>query len=148
MIVQNQDEKWMKKAIELASLGQQTTAPNPCVGCVIVKNNKLISTGWHRFAGDAHAEVHALRMAGDLAVGATCYVTLEPCSHYGRTPPCCKALVKAKLNRVVVAIKDPTKKVNGKGIHYLQSHGIDVSIGVLEKASMALNSGFLNKGDK
>ena len=138
-----QDFEWMTLALRQAERGLYTTSPNPRVGCVIVKDGKLIGEGAHLKAGEPHAEVHALRQAGINARGATAYVTLEPCSHYGRTPPCAHALVEAGVSRVVVAMQDPNPLVAGKGIDYLQSHGIDVSAGLLEAQAQALNPGFI-----
>lgn len=138
-----QDFEWMTLALRQAERGLYTTSPNPHVGCVIVKGSQLISEGAHLKAGEPHAEVHALRQAGANARGATAYVTLEPCSHYGRTPPCAHALVEAGVSRVVVAMQDPNPLVAGKGIAYLQQHGIEVSAGLLEAQALALNPGFV-----
>lgn len=135
----------MQRAIELAKKGCFTTAPNPNVGCVIVKNNKVIGEGFHLRAGEPHAEVHALAAAGSEAEGATCYVTLEPCSHYGRTPPCAIALVKAKVACVIIAMVDPNPKVAGKGIAILESAGIEVKVGLLNEQALALNPGFIKR---
>ena len=115
----SQDQYWMQRAIELARLGQYSTKPNPNVGCVLVKNDQLIGEGFHPKAGQPHAEVFALRQAGEHAKGATAYVTLEPCAHYGRTPPCAEALVKAQVKKVVVACSDPNPLVAGKGVQIL-----------------------------
>ncbi|MFD1123555.1 bifunctional diaminohydroxyphosphoribosylaminopyrimidine deaminase/5-amino-6-(5-phosphoribosylamino)uracil reductase RibD [Methylophilus flavus] len=138
-----QDFEWMTQALRQAGRGLYTTSPNPHVGCVIVKNGQLIGEGAHLRAGEPHAEVHALRHAGINAKGATAYVTLEPCSHYGRTPPCAHALVEAGVGRVVIAMQDPNPQVAGKGIAYLQAHGIAVSAGLLEAQALALNPGFV-----
>lgn len=137
------DFEWMTLALRQAERGLYTTSPNPHVGCVIVKDGQLIGEGAHLKAGEPHAEVHALRQAGANARGATAYVTLEPCSHYGRTPPCAHALVEAGVSRVVVAMQDPNPLVAGKGIAYLQQHGIEVSAGLLEAQALALNPGFV-----
>lgn len=142
---QYDDVYWMQKALDLAILGQYTTRPNPCVGCVIVKDNKCIGTGWHQVAGGPHAEVYALREASENANGATCYVTLEPCAHYGRTPPCCEALVKAGVKRVVIAASDPNPFVNGSGENYLLKNGIKVTTGILKKQAEKINRGFLKR---
>ena len=123
------DQYWMQRAIELARLGQYSTKPNPNVGCVLVKNDQLIGEGFHPKAGQPHAEVFALRQAGDNAKDATAYVTLEPCAHFGRTPPCAEALVKAQVKKVVVACSDPNPLVAGKGVKILQDAGIEVEIG-------------------
>ncbi|HRM14146.1 MAG TPA: bifunctional diaminohydroxyphosphoribosylaminopyrimidine deaminase/5-amino-6-(5-phosphoribosylamino)uracil reductase RibD [Acinetobacter parvus] len=139
----SQDQYWMQQAIELARLGQYSTKPNPNVGCVLVKNDQLIGEGFHPKAGQPHAEVFALRQAGDNAKDATAYVTLEPCAHYGRTPPCAEALVKAQVRKVVVACSDPNPLVAGKGVQILRDAGIEVAIGVCEALAKTLNSGFL-----
>lgn len=140
-----QDEIWMARAIELARRGRFTTTPNPQVGCVIVHEGKMVGEGYHLRAGEPHAEVHALRMAGDRARGATAYVTLEPCSHHGRTPPCCDALIAAGICRVVAAMPDPNPMVAGRGLHRLQQAGIDVSHGLMMQEAEALNRGFLKR---
>ena len=134
---------WMRRAIELARLGQYSTKPNPNVGCVIVKDAQLLGEGHHPRAGQPHAEVFALRQAGEQARGATAYVTLEPCAHYGRTPPCAKALVDAGVVKVVVACPDPNPLVAGKGIQILKDAGIQVDVGVAEAEARQLNLGFL-----
>lgn len=139
----SQDQIWMKRAIELARLGQYSTRPNPNVGCVIVKDGQLAGEGFHPQAGQPHAEVFALRQAGALARGATAYVTLEPCAHYGRTPPCAKGLVEAGVARVVVACPDPNPLVAGKGMQILQDAGIAVESGVCREEAQQLNLGFL-----
>lgn len=138
-----QDQYWMQRAIELAQRGQYSTKPNPNVGCVIVKDGQVIGEGFHPKAGQPHAEVFALRQAGADAQGATAYVTLEPCAHYGRTPPCAEALVKAQLKKVVVACPDPNPLVAGKGVQILRDAGIEVEVGVLQQQAHALNFGFL-----
>ena len=134
---------WMRRAIELARLGQYSTKPNPNVGCVIVKDAQLLGEGYHPRAGQPHAEVFALRQAGEQARGATAYVTLEPCAHYGRTPPCAKALVDAGVVKVVVACPDPNPLVAGKGVQILKDAGIQVDVGVAEAEARQLNLGFL-----
>lgn len=133
----------MLRAITLAKNGQYTTTPNPNVGCVIAHGDEVVGEGYHYRAGEPHAEVYALRAAGSKAAGATAYVTLEPCSHYGRTPPCAKALVKAGVKRVVCAMVDPNPKVAGRGITMLQQAGIEVQTGLLEQDAEALNPGFI-----
>lgn len=138
-----QDIQWMTHALRLAERGLYTTTPNPRVGCVIVKDDQLIGEGAHLKAGEPHAEVHALRMAGADARDATVYVTLEPCSHFGRTPPCANALLEAGVRRVVVAMQDPNPLVAGQGIALLASHGISVTVGVCEAQAVALNPGFI-----
>ncbi|WP_336938680.1 bifunctional diaminohydroxyphosphoribosylaminopyrimidine deaminase/5-amino-6-(5-phosphoribosylamino)uracil reductase RibD [Acinetobacter modestus] len=139
----SQDQYWMQQAIELARLGQYSTKPNPNVGCVIVKDGQLIGEGYHPKAGQPHAEVFALRQAGEHAKGATAYVTLEPCAHYGRTPPCAEALVKAQVKKVVVACSDPNPLVAGKGVQILQAAGIEVETGLCVETAKTLNLGFL-----
>ncbi|QUM79421.1 bifunctional diaminohydroxyphosphoribosylaminopyrimidine deaminase/5-amino-6-(5-phosphoribosylamino)uracil reductase RibD [Moritella sp. 5] len=137
------DHLHMQRALALAQKGRFTTAPNPNVGCVLVKAGKVIGEGFHLRAGEAHAEIHALNTAGDDAQGATCYVTLEPCSHYGRTPPCAAALVNANVNEVVIAMVDPNPKVAGNGIAILIAAGIKVRFGLLSTQAHALNPGFI-----
>ena len=139
----SQDQIWMQRAIHLAQQGQYSTRPNPNVGCVIVKDGKVVGEGFHPRAGQPHAEVFAIRQAGELTRGATAYVTLEPCAHYGRTPPCAKGLVEAGITQVVVACSDPNPLVAGKGIQILQEAGIQVSTGVCEAEAAVLNRGFL-----
>lgn len=138
-----QDIEWMTRALRLAARGLYTTTPNPRVGCVIVKHGQVVGEGAHLKAGEPHAEVHALQAAGGLARDATAYVTLEPCSHFGRTPPCADALVKAGVNRVVVAMQDPNPLVSGKGIERLRAQNIAVTVGVCEAQARALNPGFI-----
>lgn len=139
------DDVFMRRAIELAAFGRFTTSPNPNVGCVIVKNGKIIGEGYHHHAGGPHAEVNALNMAGDNAKGATAYVTLEPCSHFGKTPPCADALINAGVKRVVAAMQDPNPQVAGRGLHKLLSAGVDVSHGVLLQEAEKLNVGFFKR---
>jgi len=119
-----QDSVWMAQALRLAERGLYGTSPNPRVGCVLVLAGDVVGSGWHRCAGEPHAEVHALREAGEAARGATAYVTLEPCSHHGRTPPCAEALIEAGVARVVVAVQDPNPQVAGEGIARLRAAGI------------------------
>ena len=133
----------MKLALELAANAKGRTSPNPLVGAVIVKDNRVVGCGWHRKAGTPHAEVHALRQAGELAKGADVYVSLEPCSHYGKTPPCAKALVEAGVNNVYAAMLDPNPKVAGNGFKILQEAGIHVEYGFLEDEARKLNEVFL-----
>lgn len=142
------DEQAMRRAIKLAALGCYTTAPNPNVGAVIVKNEQVIGEGYHQQAGGPHAEVFALRQAGESANGATAYVTLEPCSHFGRTPPCANALIAAGVCRVVVAMLDPNPLVAGRGVDMLRQAGINVDVGLLEQEARALNPGFLSKMER
>jgi diaminohydroxyphosphoribosylaminopyrimidine deaminase/5-amino-6-(5-phosphoribosylamino)uracil reductase len=139
------DHEYMAQALRLAEKGLYTTTPNPSVGCVIVRDGKVVGSGWHERAGESHAEIHALTQAGELAQGATVYVTLEPCSHHGRTPPCAEALVKAGVGRVVVAMVDPNPQVAGEGLAQLQQAGIQTDIGLLEKEAHQLNIGFVSR---
>ena len=137
------DEDYMREALRAAENAQGRTSPNPLVGAVIVRERRIIATGWHREAGTPHAEIHALRMAGELARGATLYVTLEPCAHYGRTGPCAKAVAEAGIARVVIALQDPNPKVAGKGMAILEEAGIEVKCGVLAREAARLNEAFL-----
>ncbi|WP_422776471.1 bifunctional diaminohydroxyphosphoribosylaminopyrimidine deaminase/5-amino-6-(5-phosphoribosylamino)uracil reductase RibD [Pseudomonas mediterranea] len=139
------DAHYMARALELARRGHYTTHPNPRVGCVIVRDGQIVGEGWHIRAGEPHAEVHALRAAGELARGATAYVTLEPCSHHGRTPPCADALVNAGVARVVAAMQDPNPEVAGRGLQRLAQAGIATDSGVLEGEARLLNQGFLKR---
>ncbi len=139
------DEFYLSRAFELARRGQFTTAPNPNVGCVIVQQGRIVGEGFHLRAGEPHAEVHALRMAGEAARGATAYVTLEPCSHHGRTPPCADALIAAGIARVVVAMQDPNPQVAGSGLHRLRQAGIEVSHNLMLTEAEAVNPGFLKR---
>ncbi|HUE93341.1 bifunctional diaminohydroxyphosphoribosylaminopyrimidine deaminase/5-amino-6-(5-phosphoribosylamino)uracil reductase RibD [Pseudomonas sp.] len=141
----NSDHALMARALELARKGLYSTHPNPRVGCVIVRDGCVVGEGWHVRAGEPHAEVHALRQAGDQARGATAYVTLEPCSHHGRTPPCADALIAAGVARVVVAMQDPNPQVGGNGLLRLMQAGIAVQGGVLEAEARALNVGFIKR---
>ncbi|XKE44661.1 bifunctional diaminohydroxyphosphoribosylaminopyrimidine deaminase/5-amino-6-(5-phosphoribosylamino)uracil reductase RibD [Halomonas organivorans] len=138
-------EAWMARALVLARRGLYTTDPNPRVGCVLVKDGRAVGEGWHERAGEPHAEIHALRQAGEAARGATAYVTLEPCSHQGRTGPCALALVDAGVARVVVAMTDPNPLVAGRGIARLREAGIEVEVGLLEDEARALNPGFVSR---
>jgi len=139
------DVLYMRRALELAIHGLNTTDPNPRVGSVIVRDDRIVGEGWHQRAGEAHAEVNALRAAGAQAQGATVYVTLEPCSHTGRTPPCVQALIAARVRRVVYAIGDPNPLVNGAGASALRAAGIETLSGVLEDEAHALNPGFFKR---
>ncbi|TAJ77158.1 MAG: bifunctional diaminohydroxyphosphoribosylaminopyrimidine deaminase/5-amino-6-(5-phosphoribosylamino)uracil reductase RibD [Gallionellaceae bacterium] len=139
------DSQWMARALHLAELGLFSTSPNPRVGCVLVKDGALIASGWHERAGQPHAEPLALRAAGDQARGATAYVTLEPCSHHGRTPPCADALIAAGVARVVVAMQDPNPLVAGQGIARLRAAGIAVECGLMEAEARLLNIGFVKR---
>ena len=139
------DHAYMARALRLAALGLTTTTPNPRVGCLLVKDGHVIGEGWHAKAGEPHAEVHALRAAGNLARHATAYVTLEPCSHHGRTPPCADALIVAGVARVVVAMQDPNPLVAGRGLDRLRAAGIDVVSGMMEHEARELNIGFVSR---
>jgi len=137
------DEKYMRMALGLARRAEGMTSPNPVVGAVIVKNGKVIGKGYHKRCGLPHAEVNALNEAGDKAKGAILYVTLEPCDHFGRTPPCTDALIKAKIKKAVIAMKDPNPLNNGRGIKKLNAHGIKISVGMLEDEAKELNKPFI-----
>lgn len=139
------DHTFMARAIRLAARGLATTDPNPRVGCVIVRDGHVVGEGWHERAGEAHAEVHALQQAGEQAKGATAYVSLEPCCHHGRTPPCSEALIGAQLARVVVAMQDPNPKVAGKGLRQIAEAGIRVEAGLMQEQARALNPGFIKR---
>jgi diaminohydroxyphosphoribosylaminopyrimidine deaminase/5-amino-6-(5-phosphoribosylamino)uracil reductase len=139
------DERAMRRALELAARGLATTDPNPRVGCVVVQGDLIVGEGWHERAGEAHAEVHALREAGSRAAGASVYVTLEPCAHFGRTPPCADALLAARVARVVFASDDPNPLVSGRGVARLAAAGIKVEAGLLREEADALNPGFLQR---
>lgn len=140
-----QDVAFMQLALDLAKRGEFTTTPNPSVGCVLVKDGKVVGKGFHAKAGEPHAEVMALREAGEKARGATAYVTLEPCSHFGRTPPCAKGLVEAGVSKVIAAMCDPNPQVAGKGLQILSDAGIESAVGLLEENAEQLNKGFLKR---
>ncbi len=139
------DHDHMARALELAALGLNSTTPNPRVGAVIVKDGRVVGEGWHRRAGEPHAEMLALAQAGAKARGATAYLTLEPCSHFGRTPPCVRSLIDARIARVVAAMEDPNPRVNGQGLTQLREAGIDVRCGLLQAEARALNPGFVSR---
>lgn len=139
----NVDEKYMTLAIELAKRAEGMTSPNPIVGAVIVKNRRIVGRGYHKRAGLPHAETKALRQAGVKAKGATLYVTLEPCDHFGRTPPCTAAIIKSGIKRIVIAMKDPNPVNNGRGIRKLNKHGIKTNVGLLPKDAMAMNKPYI-----
>jgi len=138
------DHYWMAEALRLARRGIYSTAPNPCVGCVIVAGDSMLASGWHGFSGGPHAEVNALQSAA-VPPGADVYVTLEPCSHFGKTPPCVDALIEARPARVVVAMQDPNPEVSGQGLDKLRAQGIEVVVGVLEAQARELNRGFVKR---
>jgi diaminohydroxyphosphoribosylaminopyrimidine deaminase/5-amino-6-(5-phosphoribosylamino)uracil reductase len=137
------DHLYMARALRLAARGLYTTDPNPRVGCVLVRDGQVVGEGWHERAGDAHAEINALRQAGRRAAGATAYVTLEPCCHHGRTPPCSQALIAAGVTRVVAAMPDPNPQVAGNGLAELQAAGVTTASGLLAAEAEALNPGFV-----
>ena len=142
MTFSSSDHLHMARALQLAEKGLYTTSPNPRVGCVIVRDGLVVGEGWHQRAGEPHAEVHALNAAGGKARGATAYVTLEPCSHFGRTPPCADALIRAGVARVVAAMQDPNPLVAGQGLEKLRAAGIETAAGLLEAEAIELNIGF------
>ena len=137
------DESYMREALRIAEHARGRTAPNPLVGAVIVRDDTIIASGWHRAAGEPHAEIHALRMAGELARGATLYVTLEPCAHHGRTGPCAEAVIAAGIARVVIALRDPNPLVAGRGLALLKEVGIEVVTSVCEAEARRQNEVFL-----
>ena len=139
------DHRFMARAIHLARKGLYTTHPNPRVGCVLVRNDQVVGEGYHRRAGEPHAERNALAQAGEQARGSTAYVTLEPCSHHGRTPPCCDGLIEAGVSRVVAAMSDPNPLVSGQGFERLRAAGIEVLEGVMQAQAEALNPGFIKR---
>ena len=139
------DLRYMATALQLARQGRYTADPNPCVGCVLVHNDQVVGSGYHHQAGSAHAERVALAEAGSRALGATAYVTLEPCCHHGRTPPCTQALIAAGVQRVVVAMQDPNPLVAGQGLQALHAAGIATDVGLLETDARALNPGFIQR---
>ncbi len=141
----SEDARWMSRALELARRGRFTTSPNPSVGCVIVQNGTMVGEGYHQQAGGPHAEVFALRQAGPAARGATAYVTLEPCSHHGRTPPCAQGLIDAGVARVVAASVDPNPRVAGRGLAMLTDAGIDAEAGLMSEVAEAVNTGFMHR---
>lgn len=137
------DESYMREALRIAAFARGRTAPNPLVGALIVRDGTIVASGWHRAAGEPHAEIHALRMAGALARGATLYVTLEPCAHHGRTGPCAEAVIAAGIARVVIALRDPNPLVAGRGVDLLTAAGIEVRAGVCEAEARRQNEVFL-----
>lgn len=137
------DAKYVKRALRLAEKGLGSTFPNPMVGAVVVKGDRIVGEGYHRKAGGPHAEIEALRVAGTSAAGATLYVNLEPCSHWGKTPPCVDAIIQAKIKKVVCCMRDPNPQVSGAGIRRLRRAGIEISVGCLTDEAEMLNEGFL-----
>ncbi len=144
-VIGARDHAYMSRALELARRGLYTTDPNPRVGCVLVRDDEVVGEGWHEFAGGPHAEIHALRQAGNRAAGATAYVTLEPCRHHGRTPPCTDALIVAGVHRVVAAMPDPDPRTAGEGLAQLREAGIAIESGLLAAEAVALNPGFVSR---
>jgi diaminohydroxyphosphoribosylaminopyrimidine deaminase/5-amino-6-(5-phosphoribosylamino)uracil reductase len=140
-----QDHAFMKRALELSERGRDTATPNPNVGCVIAKEGRVIGEGWHERAGEPHAEARALAACTESPEGSTVYVTLEPCSHRGRTGPCTEALVQARVARVVAAVQDPYREVNGRGIARLREAGIRVDVGLMEREAEEAHRGFLHR---
>lgn len=140
-----QDTYYMEKTIQLAKKGKYTTAPNPNVGCIIVQKNKIVGMGWHYKAGENHAEVNAINMAGELSKNGTIYISLEPCNHFGKTPPCCNLIIKSGITRVVIAMLDPNPKMSGKSVKYLKKNGIQVTVGLLLEKSKKINLGYLKR---
>ena len=138
------DQNWMKKALRLAVRGRGNVSPNPPVGCILVKKEKVIGRGWTQPSGRPHAEVMALKQAGERAKGATAYCTLEPCAHFGKTPPCCDALIEAGISQVIVAAKDPDPRVNGQGIKRLREAGINVVENVCKENALEVMQGFFH----
>jgi diaminohydroxyphosphoribosylaminopyrimidine deaminase/5-amino-6-(5-phosphoribosylamino)uracil reductase len=139
------DHAYMAQALQLAQKGLYSTSPNPRVGCIVVRDGEVVGSGWHQRAGGPHAEVNALAAAGSAAQGAVAYVTLEPCSHHGRTPPCAEALIRAGIARVIVSMEDPNPLVAGKGVALLRQAGVKVAVGLMETQAKALNAGFISR---
>ncbi len=135
----------MQRALRLAERGLFTTDPNPRVGCVIVKDGQVVGEGWHQRAGEPHAEILALQQAGEKAKGSTVYITLEPCSHHGKTPPCVDGLITAGVGKVIAAMQDPNPEVSGRGFKLLQEKGIETECGLLEQSARAINPGFIKR---
>ncbi|WP_079477874.1 bifunctional diaminohydroxyphosphoribosylaminopyrimidine deaminase/5-amino-6-(5-phosphoribosylamino)uracil reductase RibD [Halobacillus salinus] len=144
----NREERYMALAIQMAKETVGQTSPNPAVAAIVVRDNQIVGMGVHVKAGEPHAEVHALSMAGEKAKGAEIYVTLEPCSHYGKTPPCSKAVIDAGIKRVIIASHDPNPKVAGKGVEWMKSEGLEVQEGVLKQEADALNETFFHYIEK
>jgi len=136
-------EKYMRRALVLARRGLGKTGPNPAVGCVIVREGVIVGEGWHKKAGTPHAEVHALAEAGEMSRGADVYVSLEPCSHFGKTPPCADALIEAGVGRVFAGMVDPNPQVSGMGLERLRSAGIEAVAGILEDECRIVNEPFI-----
>ncbi len=137
------DEDYIRLAIQLAEKGRPTVSPNPMVGCVIVRDNKIVGQGYHHKSGEPHAEINALNQAGELADKAIMYVTLEPCCHYGQTPPCTEAIIKSGIRRIVASVSDPDPRVKGKGFEQLRRHNIQVEVGLMAKNAKVQNETFI-----
>ena len=133
----------MTRALQLAARGEYSAHPNPMVGCVIVKNDEIVGEGWHQRAGEPHAEINALAAAGNKAKGATVYVTLEPCAHHGKTPPCAEALISAGVGKVIAAMRDPFDQVAGRGLKMLGDAGVETEVGLMQSGAESLNAGFI-----
>lgn len=142
------DGAYMAHALKLAHRGQYSARPNPMVGCVIVKKDVIVGEGWHQRTGGPHAEINALAAAGDKAQGATAYVTLEPCAHHGKTPPCAEALIRAGVGTVIAAMQDPFEKVSGRGLELLQKAGIATKVGLMQSQAESLNAGFISRATR
>jgi diaminohydroxyphosphoribosylaminopyrimidine deaminase/5-amino-6-(5-phosphoribosylamino)uracil reductase len=135
----------MARALQLAAHGRYSAHPNPMVGCVLVNNGEVVGEGWHERAGEPHAEINALREAGDKAKGAVAYVSLEPCAHHGKTPPCAEALIAAGISKVIAAMEDPYEEVAGSGLEALREGGVETHVGLMQSAAETLNEGFLSR---
>lgn len=146
----NEKEKYMQRALELAILGKGKVAPNPMVGCVIVKDDKIIGEGWHDKYGEAHAEQVAIDNVNDkeALIGSTVFVTLEPCAHFGKTPPCCDLLIQEKIAKVIICNVDPNPLVDGEGIRRMREASISIETGILEKDGLQLNKEFFDLMEK
>ena len=135
----------MARALQLAARGQYSSHPNPMVGCVLVNDGEVVGEGWHERAGEPHAEINALREAGDKAQGAAAYVSLEPCAHHGKTPPCAEALIAAGISKVIAAMEDPYEEVAGRGLEALREGGVETDVGLMQSAAETLNAGFISR---
>ncbi len=139
------DSAHMARALQLATRGRYSARPNPMVGCVLVNDGSVVGEGWHERAGEPHAEINALREAGEKTQGAVAYVSLEPCAHHGKTPPCATALVEAGVGKVIAAMEDPFEEVAGRGLEMLRENGIEADVGLMQSAAEALNEGFISR---
>ena len=139
------DTAHMARALQLAARGRYSARPNPMVGCVLVNHGDIVGEGWHERAGEPHAEINALREAGEKARGAVAYVSLEPCAHHGKTPPCAMALIEAGVSKVIAAMPDPFEEVSGRGLEMLNASGIEATAGLMQSAAEALNAGFISR---